>query len=152
MEEDRMRFLPPWLLDLSFHLRFAGLTLIFLGVAHAFFGPRFKWREEMARLSLLNAQMFYVHTFYVAFTVTLMGILCLFGTRGLTERTFLGQWLCAGLALFWGTRLVFQFFVYSRDHWRGKRFETAVHLLFACAWTYYSAVFSWAWWGQTVAP
>ena len=81
----------------------------------------------------------------------MMGFLCVFGTRGLLEPTFLGQWLCGGLALFWSSRLVFQFFVYSRDLWRGKAFETAMHALFTCSWCYYTAVFAWAWYGQTVA-
>ncbi len=140
-----------WLFDLSFHLRLAGLTLIFLGVAHAFFGPRFKWREETARLSLLNRQIFYVHTFFIALVLILMGILCVFGTRGLLETTFVGRWLCAGITLFWASRLVCQFFVYSPELWRGKLLETFMHALFACAWTYYSAVFGWAWWLQMKA-
>jgi hypothetical protein len=135
-------------LSLGFHLKFAGLTLLFLGVSHTFFGPRFHWREEFARVSLLNRQLFYVHTFFVALVVFLVGALCLFGTRGLVERTFAGACLSGALCLFWACRLVCQFFVYSSELWRGKRFETFMHWLFALAWTYYSAVFGWAFWEQ----
>ena len=137
-----------FLLSLAFHLHFAGATLLFLAIAHAFFDRRFRWREELARLSLLNRQIFYVHTFFVALVVFLMGALCLFGTRGLLEHTFLGACLSGALCLFWLARLGCQFFVYSSELWRGKRFETLMHGLFTLAWTYYSAVFGWALWAQ----
>lgn len=99
-------------------------------------------------MSLLNGQMFYVHTFFVALTVALMGAICLFGTRALTESTFAGSWICGGFALFWSCRLFCQFFVYSSTLWRGQRFETGVHVLFSLAWTYYTFIFGWSWWSQ----
>ncbi len=138
----------PILLSLGFHLKLAGLTLLFLGVSHAFFDRRFQWREELSRVSLLNRQIFYVHTFFVALVVFLIGALCLFGTRGLIERTFAGACLSGALCFFWLCRLVCQFLVYSSELWRGKRLETFMHWLFTLAWTYYSAVFGWAFWGQ----
>lgn len=137
-----------FLFDLGFHLKFAGWTLMFLGIAHAFFERRFGWREELSRVSLLTRQIFYVHTFFVALVVFLMGALCVFGTRGLLEPTFLARALTGALCVFWLARLFCQFFVYSRDLWRGKPFETAMHALFALGWTYYSAVFGWAFWQQ----
>ena len=137
-----------FLFDLNFQLKFAGATLIFLALAHLFFDARFHWREETARMSLLNRQMFYVHTFFVALTVFLMGALCLLGTRALLQPTLAGSWVCGGFAVFWACRLFCQFFVYSSALWRGLRFETAIHVLFALAWAYYTVLFSWAWWQQ----
>jgi len=37
--------------------------------------------------------------------------------------------------------LFIQFFGYSSDTWKGKKFETAVHVLFIFLWTYMSYVF-----------
>ena len=136
------------LFDLAFHLKFAGAVLIFLGVAHAFFDRRFNWREETARMSRLNQQIFYVHNFFIALTCVLMGALALFGTRALTQPTLAGSWLGGILTIFWGCRLVFQFAVYDPKLWRGKVFETTMHWLFAAGWLYFTGVFGWAWWRQ----
>ena len=136
------------LLDLSLHLKFAGATLIFLALSHLFFDKRFNWRAETARMSLLNRQIFYVHTFFVALSVGLMGAIALFGTRALLQPTLAASWMCGGFALFWACRLWCQFFVYDASLWRGQRFETAIHILFSLAWSYYIGVFGWAWWRQ----
>jgi hypothetical protein len=81
-----------------------------------------------------------VHTFFVAFVVLLMGILCL-GSSTDMMTTVLGKRVSLGLGIFWLVRLFIQFFVYSSKLWRGKRFETVIHILFAILWTYFSVVF-----------
>ncbi len=136
------------LFDLALHLKFTGAILIFLGVSHALFDKRFHWDEETAKMSPLNRQIFYVHNFFIALICAMMGALALLGTRALLEPTLAGNWLCGGLTLFWGCRLVFQFAVYDSQLWRGKIFETTIHYLFAAGWLYFTSVFAWAWWRQ----
>ena len=82
----------------------------------------------------------YVHTFFIAFAVLLMGLLCLTSSRELASTT-LGKRLALGLGIFWAARLCIQFVGYSSKLWRGKPFETTVHVLFAILWTYLSVVF-----------
>src|SRR4051812_10028638 len=122
------------------HLKFIGLILIVLALVHAGFPRRFKWADECASLSLINRQMMYVHTFFLALTLFLMGALCLTSASEIVE-TGLGKKLALGLGIFWGLRLLFQFFVYSKELWKGKLFETTIHILFALLWTYLSAIF-----------
>ena len=55
--------------------------------------------------------------------------------------TPLGQRVALGCGVFWLARLLIQFFGYSSELWRGKRFETCVHLLFIGFWSYLSTVF-----------
>lgn len=136
------------LLSLETHLKLAGLSLILLSLLHAFMGERFAWKDELARISLLNRQIFYVHTFFVALVLLMLGCLSLFGTTALLEKTALGRAFCGGVTLFWVCRWIFQFWVYDSSLWRGKRFETRVHLLFALLWTYYIAVYGYAFWRQ----
>jgi hypothetical protein len=116
-----------------------GVILILLAVIHVFFPKRFEWKKELAGLNLLNTQMMYVHTFFVALTILLMGLLCIFCTEDLF--TSFGSKIAFGMFIFWAVRLFFQFFVYSPKLWRGKKFETAIHILFAVLWTYFSWVF-----------
>lgn len=125
---------------MELHLKITGAVMVTLAVMHGAFPKRFNWRDEMANLSLMNRQLMYVHTFFIALMVLLNGVLCLYASRELAE-TNLGRIVCTGFAIFWGIRLLFQFAVYSSKLWRGKQFETAVHVLFSLLWLYFTAVF-----------
>jgi hypothetical protein len=114
-------------------LEINGGLLLVLALAHAFFPRRFRWREELRGVSLLTRQILHVHTFFIALTVGLMGLLCLLSAEALLH-TPLGGRLCAGLCVFWLCRLLIQFFGYSPELWRGKPFETAVHVVFSLIW------------------
>ena len=69
-----------------------------------------------------------------------MGVLTLSSSDELLA-TPIGRRILFGLGLFWLARLFCQFFVYSPSLWRGKRCETAIHLLFTALWIYLSATF-----------
>jgi hypothetical protein len=127
---------------MHFHLNIIGILLIALALVHAVFPKYFNWKSELSSLSLVNQQMITVHTFFIALTIFLMGLLCLTSSNDLVETTF-GKKISLGLGLFWTIRLVIQFFGYSSKLWKGKSFETAVHILFIFLWTYLSLIF-WA--------
>ena len=126
---------------MDIHLSIIGISLVILGLLHIIFPWYFNWETELSRLSLVNRQVMQVHTFFIALIVLLMGILCLLAPRQLLETEF-GHLISFGLAIFWTTRLVIQFFGFSPDLWKGKAFETTVHILFSGFWTY----LSWAFW------
>ena len=83
-----------------------------------------------------------IHTFFIALTVLLMGVLCLVATDDLIN-TRLGKVIATGLAIFWTIRLLIQFFGYSPKIWKGKTFETVVHVFFVFLWIYLSFIFWW---------
>ncbi|MBD2767833.1 hypothetical protein IC235_07995 [Hymenobacter sp. BT664] len=121
-------------------LKLIGWLLIILALLHAGFARYFNWRHEFAAVSLINRQMMYVHTFFIAFTVLLMGLLCLSSAAELVG-TPLGRRLALGCSVFWLVRLLIQFFGYSAQLWRGKGFETFVHVVLSGLWSYLSLVF-----------
>lgn len=122
------------------HLKIIGCCLILLGLVHGIFPRHFNWRQELSSLSIMNKEMMYVHTFFIAFTLLLVGILCLTSSTELIDTT-LGKRISLGLGVFWIVRLYVQFFGYSSITWKGKPFETIVHILFSIFWTYLSAIF-----------
>lgn len=124
------------------HLKTMGVLLIVLALVHIVFPKYFNWNKELKTLSLINRQMMTVHTFFIALTVFLMGLLCLTSSNELIG-TNLGKKISLGLGMFWTVRLFIQFFGYSDDLWKGKKFETFMHILFSLLWTYLSVVF-WA--------
>jgi hypothetical protein len=125
---------------MELQLRIIGILLILLATIHIIFPKHFNWKEELSSLSLINRQMTYVHTFFIALTVLLMGVLCLTSSVQLIE-TDLGKKICLGFGIFWAIRLFIQFFGYSSKLWKGKAFETVVHIVFSFLWVYLSYVF-----------
>jgi hypothetical protein len=124
-------------------LKFAGILLIGLCVLNLLLDRRFGWAEELMRVSLFTRQVFKVHCFFIAFTVGLMGVLALCWSEALITPSPLGKAIAGGLTLFWFCRLVFQWFVYDRSLWLGRRFETTIHWLFTGLWMFFSGVFGW---------
>src|SRR5690606_4968733 len=122
------------------HINIVGALLIMLATIHIIFPRYFNWKNELAGLSLINRQMMQVHTFFLAFILFLMGILCLSSASDLVP-TSLGKRICLGFSIFWGLRLLFQFFIYSPKLWRGKVKETIIHILFTLLWIYFTLVF-----------
>lgn len=125
---------------MELNLKIAGLLQIGLALLHAFFPRRFRWKEELVSLSLLSRQIMYVHTLFVALTVLLIGVLCLTSASDLIN-TSLGRRIALGLAIFWLVRLYIQFFGYSSKLWKGKAFETTIHVVFSIFWIYLSVTF-----------
>jgi hypothetical protein len=127
---------------MELQLKIVGFCLILLGLVHAIFPHQFNWRQQLSSLSTINREMMYIHTFFVAFMLLLVGVLCLTSAAELIE-TVLGKRISLGLGIFWTVRLFVQFFGYSSVTWRRKPFETAVHILFSVFWTYLSVLFIW---------
>lgn len=125
---------------MEIHLKIIGFILIPLSIVHVIFPKYFNWDKELKPLSLINRQMIYVHTFFIALIILLMGVLCLTSADELIK-TNLGKKISLGLGMFWVLRLFIQFFGYSSVLWKGKTFETAVHIFFTLLWTYISTTF-----------
>jgi hypothetical protein len=129
---------------MDIHLKITGGILIFLSFIHLIFPKYFDWEKELSSLTLINKQLMYVHTFFVALVVFLMGLFCVFCSGDIIN-TRLGQMLALGMFVFWAVRLIFQFFVYSPKLWKGKLFETTVHVSFSILWSYFSTIFFMIW-------
>jgi len=129
---------------MELYLRITGILLILLAAIHVVFPKYFNWKMELNSLSLINRQLMYVHSFFIAFAILLIGILCLTSAQELTS-TALGKRISLGLGIFWLARLFIQFFGYSSKLWRGKTFETSIHIFFSIFWIYLSTIFILTW-------
>ena len=125
---------------MELHLKIIGSLLMLLALFHIPFPKYFQWKKNLESLTLINRQMMKTHTFFIALTVFLMGLLCISSSHELIN-TVLGRRIALGLGIFWIVRLLFQLFVYSSKLWRGKKFETSIHVLFTLFWCYLSFVF-----------
>ncbi len=121
-------------------IRIVGVILMLLAFLHGIFPRYFNWATDLKGISLVNRQMMYIHTFFIALTLGLMGCLCLTSAPALVS-TKLGNRICLGLGIFWVARLLIQFLGYSAELWQGKRMESTVHVVFSVLWMYISIVF-----------
>lgn len=128
------------------NLRVAGVLLAGLVVVNLFVPSRFGWRADLSRVSLLNRQIFQAHSVFLVLIVALSSALLLTSADALLEPSRLSRAILAGLTIFWGLRMVMQWFFYSPDIWRGNRFFTTMHVAFSMTWIYLTGVFSVAFW------
>jgi energy-converting hydrogenase Eha subunit G len=138
-------------MSLELNLRIAGALLLLLASAHVFFPKELGWKEDLAKLTLLNRQVFLVHTGFIMLILVLFGVLALGFTADLVAPSRLAAAVLGGLTLFWGLRLITQQFIYDRALWRGNRRNTILHILATLLWIYLTAVFGWGWWRQVGA-
>jgi hypothetical protein len=125
---------------MELNLKIIGILLILLGILHVIFLRYFKWKQDFIQVSHINRQMMYVHAFFIALMVFLLGLLCITSANEIIS-TNLGKKISLGIGIFWTARLLIQFFGYSSLLWKGKTFETTIHILFSVLWIYLSMIF-----------
>jgi hypothetical protein len=135
-------------MSLELHLRIAGALLLLLAAAHVFFPKELGWKEDLAKLTLLNRQIFLVHVGFIMLILVLFGVLAFGFAADLVAPSRLAAAVLGGLTLFWGLRLITQQFIYDRTLWRGNRRNTVLHILASLLWLYLTVVFGWGWWRQ----
>lgn len=125
---------------LLFHLRFSGLLLILLGLAHTRFGRYLHWKTDLLKVAPVNRQVFLVHCFYIASMLVMIGSLCLFLPIALLERQPLSRAVLGGMTLVWASRLWIQWFVFDRALWRDHTINRRIHYLLSVFWAYLTTV------------
>jgi hypothetical protein len=130
---------PTWL---EIALRTAAAGQLAIAVLGLVLHRLLDWRQPISQMPLLVREVFFVHTWFVALTCAIFGVLTWRFANALASGSLeLGRWFCGALALFWGLRSTLQWTYYSASHWRGKPAPTVVHwVLFtsyaACAIAY----------------
>jgi hypothetical protein len=129
-------------MTLHIHLQIVGFLLVLLGLSHAFMSRYFGWRKELAGVSLLTRQIFYVHTFFIALGVILGGAVSLTFPNALLAPAPFNRAILASMAFFWFCRLLAQFFAYDSAIWRGNPARTCMHVAFSMLWCYVTATYT----------
>jgi hypothetical protein len=99
-------------------------TLIFLAgagqlgilIASALVPFQLKWKAELATLSRLHRQMYWIYGAYVVLAIASFGLICLFNADELASGSGLARGLCGYIAIFWGVRLALQWVLDAEAH------------------------------------
>lgn len=124
-------------MNIAVHVQVVGALNLLLASLHVVFPRRFGWKQDLAKLSRINRDIFVVHCVFIVLILILFGGLSLFCTDLLLAGGRLSAVVLGGLLVFWTVRLYAQWFVYSPEIWRGRRFETIMHYIFTGMWFYY---------------
>jgi hypothetical protein len=135
-------------LPLQICLQLAGASMIFLGLAHLALPKLLGWKEDLAKLSPINNQIFIAHAAFIAVGIVLLGGVCLFFPSTLMERTELGRIAAICFAMCWLSRLIFQFGWFRGELSKAAGIDRVLRLAGTLVWIFYTLVFGALVWYQ----
>jgi hypothetical protein len=135
-------------LNLVVLLRLAGASLLLLSLFHAILWRTLAWDTESERLSPINARVFAVHTFFIAFVLGALGLLSLVRPELLLAPSELARLLLVGIVVFWIARLAIQPLVFDRVMRVGWTRSPLLRVGVNLVWLTYVAVYGAALAGQ----
>ncbi len=116
------------MMSLEFALKSAAAGQVVIAVLGSCIPRLLDWREDVARMPLLVREVFFIHMWFVSFTLGIFAVLTWrFAPVLAAGGNELGRWFAGALAVFWGVRCVMQWAHYSSSHWRGNPGRTAIH-------------------------
>lgn len=126
---------------ISVLLRLAGLSLIALSLAHFVLPKLLKWPEDLAKLTTINRQIFYVHTAFIVVGILLLGLVCLVIPEVLLAKSQLALVGSGCFFLCWLSRLVCQFLIFTSDITSDRRIDKWMRIFGTLLWIYYTGAF-----------
>src|SRR6266850_3748066 len=111
-------------------LQAVAIGQIAVAILNLFLVRLMKWESDLGRMPLLVREVFQVHAWFISVTLAIFGTLTWrFAGEMAAGSNPIGQWLCAGIGLFWAIRTVLQVTYYSSSHWKGRFDRTVTHFL-----------------------
>ena len=113
----------------------AGLGQLGVLIASSLVPFQLNWKTELAALSRLHRQMYWVYGGYVVLAILSFGLLCVFNAAELASGSRLARGVCACMTVFWGVRLALQGIFDVKEHlstWWLKLGYHTLTVLFVC--------------------
>jgi hypothetical protein len=121
----------------------AGIGQLSVLIASALVPFRLNWKEELASLSRLHWQMYWVYGGYVVLSIVAFGLICVFNSTELARGSQLARCFCGYVAVFWGVRVSLQPILAVKEHlttwWLHLGYHTLTLLFLS-----FTGLFAWA--------
>jgi len=109
-------------------LLLAAAGQLFIAILGPMIPRLLNWKQPIAAMPLLVREVFWVHTFFIALTCAIFGVITWRFAADIAQPAHeLIRWFAAAIGIFWGIRCVMQWTVYSSSHWRGLFDKTVAH-------------------------
>jgi hypothetical protein len=110
-------------------IRAAGVGQACVLIASALVPFRLDWKRELAPLSKLHRQMYWVYGGYVVLSIVAFALISLFNAQELAAGSGLARGFCLYVAIFWGVRLGLQAVFDVRAHLTAWWLKAGYHTL-----------------------
>jgi hypothetical protein len=109
----------------------AGIAQLGVLVASALVPFRLNWKAELAGLSRLHRQMYWVYGGYVVLAIVAFGSISLFNAQEIASGGGLARAISGYIAVFWGVRVVLQAVFDVEEHLTAWWLKAGYHVLTA---------------------
>jgi hypothetical protein len=133
----------PLAYDLAALVFLAGVAHFGILIASALVPFQLDWRRELAVLSTLHRQMYWVYGGYVVLAIVAFALISIVNAAELAGGSGLARGFCAYVAVFWGVRVCLQFIFDVKVHlslWWLKAGYHLLTVLFVC----FTLLYGWA--------
>jgi hypothetical protein len=115
--------------DLASLIFLAGMAHFGILIASALVPFRLSWREELAVLSKLHRQMYWVYGGYVVLSIVAFACISMLNAQELASGSGLARSFCFYVAVFWGVRVGLQLIFDVKEHLTLWWLKAGYHLL-----------------------
>jgi hypothetical protein len=112
-------------------IRAAGVGQATVLIASSLVPFRLDWKRELAPLSRLHRQMYWVYGGYVVLSIVAFALISLFNSEELAAGSGLARGFCLYVAVFWGIRLSLQAVLDVNAHLTAWWLKAGYHVLTA---------------------
>lgn len=124
-------------------LMLAGVGHLGILIASALVPFRLDWKKDLACLSRLHRQMYWVYGGYIVLSIVAFALITLFNARELAGGGGLARAFCGYVAVFWGVRVCLQAIFDVKEHLTAWWLHLGYHAL-TVLFIYFTAVYGWA--------
>jgi hypothetical protein len=102
------------------------------------------WKASLGSLDRLSRQLIWVHGAFIVLVIVGFGLISVIYPSSLAAGSPLARGLCLFIAVFWGLRLLVQFFVFDAGPFLRTRLLRVGYHALTVVFTYHVCVYSWA--------
>jgi hypothetical protein len=128
-------------MDLELAIFVGGLLHFGILVASALVPKVLDWKASLEKLDGLSRQLIWVHGAFIVLVIVGFGLLSVLYADELAAGTPLARAVCAFIAVFWGTRLLVQLFVFDAKAYLTTAFLKAGYRGLTVVFLYHAVVF-----------
>jgi hypothetical protein len=92
----------------------SGILHLILGIGSSIIPKVMNWNTELAKVKPLIRQMFWTYAAYILVINLCFGLVSIWGTKELLDRSFLASCITLFISVYWITRIGIQFFYFDK--------------------------------------
>ena len=122
----------------------AGIGQIILVISSLAIPKILKWKKELSKVQMLIRQMFWTYAGYILFINLCFGLISVFGTKSLTDRSTLATAVTGFITLYWLSRIVIQFLYFDRKGFPPGKMLLLGEILLVLLFVFLTLIYGWS--------